>query len=128
MTAIDPAAQATAQLAAPEADTAPGTYLDYAAHHYEALAKQPPPMPTDVLIAATIGAGDEARANTVAVDRLTIAVNQLGAVIERLEAVLADQTSVLRAGFAEQTTTATAMQFPLEIAEDAQRAAEEAGG
>jgi hypothetical protein len=114
LTATDPAAQPGSQ--AP--DTTPDNYLDYAVQQYNRLAAQPPPMSTDVLIAALIGAGDETRANADAVRRLTLAV-------EQLEKLIADQTEVLRAGLAEHTTTA---RFPLDVAEDAQRIAEETGG
>lgn len=96
-------------------DTA-DTFLDYAAREYTDLAERAPRMPMDVQIAATIGAGYEARA-------LRDGVQLLTTVIQGLERVLADHTATMRAFLASQQQNG---KFGLEEAEDTQRAAEDA--
>ena len=125
MTATDPTPAAPGQHEAQALDTTASNYLDYAVEQYGLLAQAPPPMSTDVLIAALIGAGDETRAAGVGIRHLTNAVDRNTAVLERLEALLADQTAVLRAGLAEQAAAASTDRFGVEEAEDAIRAGEE---
>lgn len=119
MTAIDPIIHSEAHPEGPqhaEPSTAPDTYLDYAVRNYEKLAETPPPMPMDVHIAALIGAGDEARGNTVAIGRLTITADRLADAVERLEPILADHTATMKAFLASQQQ---GVRFAVEEAESA---------